>query len=218
MARRHVLALVAALACPGGALADTGDPARGETLFRACKTCHEIGPDARHRTGPRLDALAGRVAGSAEGYRYSPAMRAAGEGRLIWQADTLARFLADPRGTVPKTRMSFRGLPDAQDRHDLVAFLLGSAAATTPDTTILALNGDPEYGEYLSGECTTCHQADGDDAGIPAITGWPEARFVLAMRDYRDKSRDHPVMQMIAARLGDEEIAALAAYFATLEP
>ena len=75
---------------------------------------------------------------------------------------------------------------------------------------------DPEYGEYLSGECTSCHQASGSDAGIPSIIHWPEDDFVLAMHAYKRKQRAHPVMQMIAGRLGDEEIAALAAYFANL--
>ena len=37
------------------------------------------------------------------------------------------------------------------------------------------------------------------------------------MHAYRQKLRPHPVMQMMAGRLSEEEIAALAAYFATLE-
>jgi cytochrome c len=87
-----------------------------------------------------------------------------------------------------------------------------------PDPDILALDGDPAYGEYLSGECTTCHQASGEDAGIPSITGWPEEAFVLTMHAYKSGDRIHPVMQMVAERLGNEEIAALAAYFGSLAP
>jgi cytochrome c len=82
---------------------------------------------------------------------------------------------------------------------------------------ILALQGDPDYGEYLSGECATCHQVDGEDQGIPAIIGWPEADFVVAMHAYKEKVRPHPVMQMMAGRLSNDEIAALAAYFKGLE-
>ena len=128
--------------------------------------------------------------------------------------------------------MSFRGLKKAKDRRDLIAFLrtFSDDPANIPeadptaqgtlhdlDPAILALKGDPEYGEYLSGECTTCHQADGGDAGIPSIILWPEADFVAAMHAYKSKQRKHPVMQMIAGRLADDEIAALAAYFAMLE-
>ena len=88
-----------------------------------------------------------------------------------------------------------------------------TAADHDLDPAILALVGDPEYGEYLSGECTTCHQADGADRGIPSITGWPRDDFVVAMHAYKTRARPHPVMQMMAGRLSNEEIAALAAYF-----
>ena len=81
----------------------------------------------------------------------------------------------------------------------------------------LLVEGDAEYGEYLSGECTTCHQASGDNDGIPGIVGWDPVFFKLAMHEYRSKTRDHPVMSMIAGRLDDAEIAALAAYFADIE-
>ena len=77
--------------------------------------------------------------------------------------------------------------------------------------------GDPDYGEYLASECKTCHQQSGADDGIPSITHWPEEDFVVAMHAYKQKVRPHPVMQMMAGRLTDEEIAALAAYFKDLE-
>ena len=85
------------------------------------------------------------------------------------------------------------------------------------DPAILALEGDPEYGEYLASECLTCHQSDGTADGIPSITLWEPEDFVIAMHAYKRKLRPHPVMQMLAGRLNDEEIAALAAYFKTLE-
>lgn len=82
---------------------------------------------------------------------------------------------------------------------------------------ILAIVGDAEYGEYLAGDCKGCHQADGSYDGIPSITGWDIESFVWAMQSYKQKVRTHPVMQMLAGRLSDEEIAALAAYFELLE-
>ena len=82
---------------------------------------------------------------------------------------------------------------------------------------ILKIEGDAEYGEYLAGDCTGCHQADGSYDGIPSIIGWDEETFVWAMHSYKEKIREHPVMQMMAGRLSNEEIAALAAYFKTLE-
>jgi cytochrome c len=82
---------------------------------------------------------------------------------------------------------------------------------------VLALQGDLAWGEYLSSECLTCHKRDGSDEGIPSITQWPAEDFVIAMHAYKQSLRPHPVMQMMASRLSDEEIAALAAYFATID-
>lgn len=129
--------------------------------------------------------------------------------------------------------MNFRGLSDEQDREDVLAYLrqfsdnprdypeaektVESRGPELPPE-VLSIVGDPEYGEYLSGECVACHSADGSDEGIPSITGWPAEDFVLAMHSYRQEIRPHPVMRMIAGRLSDEEIAALAAYFTTLQP
>ena len=82
---------------------------------------------------------------------------------------------------------------------------------------ILAIVGDVAYGEYLAAECLTCHRRDGADEGIPSIIGWNKEDFVVAMHAYKRKLRPHPVMQMMAGRLSDEEIAALAAYFGSIE-
>lgn len=68
-------------------------------------------------------------------------------------------------------------------------------------------------GQYLASECTSCHQLSGASSGIPAIVGWPRDQFVAVVKSYRAKERDNEVMRTIAARLTDEEIAALAAYF-----
>ena len=212
MGRALVLCL---MMVPSGALAE-GDPVAGEAAFRQCRACHEVGEGAANRTGPHLNAVVNRAAGSVEDYRYSPAMAESG---LVWDAGTLERFLADPRGTVPGTRMSFRGVRDAAERADLVAYLgtLGSgdgaeAAGLAPEAeTILALAGDAGYGEYLASECTACHA--GGDQGTPRITNLPRGAFVSALLDYRTGRRSHQVMEMVASRLGDEEIAALAAHF-----
>lgn len=83
--------------------------------------------------------------------------------------------------------------------------------------TAAAAEGDVEYGAYLAGECTTCHKPDVEAVGIPPIIGWHEETFVAIMLNYKDGIREHQVMNTIAARLGPEEVAALAAYFATIE-
>ncbi|MFL4469268.1 c-type cytochrome [Tateyamaria armeniaca] len=212
--------------------ADTADIEAGEKVFQQCKGCHQVGAGAEHAIGPHLNALFGRNAAGLEDFRYSKSFQRAGAGGLEWHADTLDVFLENPRAMTSGTRMSFRGVKNAEDRRQLIAFLrqFSDDPANIPeadptaqgvdhdlDPAILALVGDPEYGAYLSGECTTCHQAAGGDAGIPSITLWPEEQFVVAMHAYKRKQRNHPVMQMIAGRLSDDEIAALAAYFKDLE-
>jgi cytochrome c553 len=80
-----------------------------------------------------------------------------------------------------------------------------------------AAQGDKALGEYLSSECVTCHQLSGRYHGIPPIIGWPEASFVAIMNEYREKRRSNPVMQTIAAKFSNDEVAALAAYFGSLK-
>ena len=226
------LAAAALCAFAGAAVAQSlGDVSRGEELFGKCSGCHQIGPEAKNRVGPHLNGIFGRSAAGIEDFSYSKAFERAGSKGLEWHLDTLDAFLENPKALVPGTRMSFRGFDNAEDRADVLAYLRSYSASpanipeadptATPtdhdlDPAILAIEGDREYGEYLSSECTTCHQADGADKGIPSIVLWHEEDFVVAMHAYKNKVREHPVMNMVAGRLGDEEIAALAAYFATL--
>jgi cytochrome c len=218
------IALLLALGAATPAVADAGDPARGEALYAQCAACHQVGEGARHGAGPHLNALIGRRLGSLPDYpRYSEGLTRAGADGLTWTPETLDAYLADPRSLVSDTRMAFAGISDPAERADLIAFLSGTPAATPAthpadlDPAILAIEGDPAWGEYLAGECTACHQIDGDAAGIPSITGWAEEDFVIAMHAYRNNVRQNPTMNMMASRLSDEEIAALAAYFATLQ-
>ena len=81
-------------------------------------------------------------------------------------------------------------------------------------TAILSLDADPAFGAYLAGDCVTCHRPSGASDGIPAIAGDPAEQTVRALVEYRLKVRDNEVMTVRAARLSDEDIAALAAYFA----
>jgi cytochrome c len=90
--------------------------------------------------------------------------------------------------------------------------------AAVPTVSAPAAASNVAFGEYLSGECTTCHQRSGESNGIPAIVGWPSDQFVAVLRSYKLKDRPNEIMQSIAARLGEVEMEALAAYFASLAP
>ncbi len=89
-------------------------------MFRACAACHTL-TAGEHRTGPSLAGMYGRKAGTAEGFqRYSDALRNSG---LVWDARTLDGWLRDPAALLPGNAMAFRGLPEARDRDDLIAYL-----------------------------------------------------------------------------------------------
>jgi cytochrome c553 len=97
-------------------------------------------------------------------------------------------------------------------------FFVAMATALSVLAQAAASAGDRALGEYLSSECVVCHQLSGKYEGIPPIIGWPETIFIQAMNEYRTKQRSNPVMQTIAGRFNNEEIAALAAYFGSLKP
>lgn len=100
-----------------------GSAAAGEEVFRHCRTCHEVGPNAKSKLGPALNGIIGRKAGTVEGFNYSPVNKAAGERGLLWTEAELSAYLADPRKYMPGNRMAFVGIKDEQDRADLIAYL-----------------------------------------------------------------------------------------------
>ena len=200
--------------------------AKGEKVFKKCTACHQIGDGAKNRIGPHLNAIIGRPIGASDGFNYSKSLLAAAQAGSIWDVETLNNYLENPKKLFPKTKMSFSGLRKADDRSDVIAYLRQFSKVQgsenlllgfTVSSDILELIGDSEYGEYLASECLTCHQSSGSDNGIPAIHGLEKEKFVTALHAFRAKYRDNSVMQLVAGRLSDEEIAALAAYFGELK-
>jgi cytochrome c len=102
------------------------DAAAGQQMFNnACRTCHTV-KEGDNRQGPNLYRVIGRRAGSLPGYGYSSAMKEAG---LVWNADNLDRFIANPDAIVSGNNMKpFSGLASADDRAKIIAFLQSGAA------------------------------------------------------------------------------------------
>lgn len=112
--------LVAAvvIAAPAGA---EGDATRGERLFnQQCKACHTLEKGGASTTGPNLHGLIGRKAGSEGGFDSSDAMKKSG---IVWDDQTLAEYLKDPKGKVPGTKMVYIGLKQEAQQQDMIAFL-----------------------------------------------------------------------------------------------
>jgi cytochrome c len=96
------------------------DADSGKKVFtQVCGICHDARPGS-NRVGPSLFGVVGRTTGSVPGFHYSDANRNA---HIAWNPATLDQYIANPRGIIPGTFMSYSGLKDDQKRHDLIAYL-----------------------------------------------------------------------------------------------
>ena len=112
--RLCVAVSLAALALP--ALA-AGDADAGHALYQArCTACHSLDYNG---VGPAHRGVFGRAAAQAPGFAYSEALKSA---HLVWNEETLERWLADPEKLAPGQRMGIN-VPEAKDRADLIAYL-----------------------------------------------------------------------------------------------
>ncbi|SEO06643.1 c-type cytochrome [Palleronia pelagia] len=90
-----------------------------------------------------------------------------------------------------------------------------SAEDVAPIDALLEIEGDVAYGEYLATECTACH---GGGGRIPPLAGLPREYMLSALHDYKSGVRENATMKNVAMALGDDEMAALAAFFETETP
>lgn len=97
----------------------TGDATAGKAVFVRCRTCHVLEPGV-NRTGPSLHNIVGCKAGQVEAFNYTDANA---NNDIVWTPEKLFQYLENPVRVIPGTRMAFAGLPKAQDRADLIAFL-----------------------------------------------------------------------------------------------
>jgi cytochrome c len=119
----HLALAAVVLAAPGPAAAQDGNAEEGAEVFKKCRACHDVGPDARNKVGPLLNGIIGRKAGTIDGFAYSDANKTAGAGGLVWTEDVLFKYLENPLTFMKGTKMAFAGLKDAQDRKDVIAYL-----------------------------------------------------------------------------------------------
>jgi cytochrome c len=118
MMRTLITAAVFTAALTGTGLAQ--DAAKGEIQFKKCLPCHRIGPGAKNLVGPELNGLDGRKAGSVPDYSYSDANKNSG---IVWTEAEFKKYIMDPRGVVPGTKMTFPGIKNQHDIDDLWAYV-----------------------------------------------------------------------------------------------
>ncbi|MFD1254259.1 MULTISPECIES: cytochrome c family protein [Devosia] len=127
---RYVLVLGAMLLMAAPSVSQD-DLAAGQKVFNRCQACHAVGENARNKSGPELNGIVGRPAGTAVNFNYSSAMQTAGAEGLVWTAEDLNAFLEAPKDKVPGTKMAFGGLKKQQDRDNLIAYLATFSADGT---------------------------------------------------------------------------------------
>lgn len=118
-------ALLASLPAPW----NQADLDNGRRVFARCRACHTITEGGPNMTGPNLYGVFGRQAGAHPDYNYSDAVKQAD---FIWDGERLDHWLENPRTFLQGTKMSFAGIPDAQDRRDVIAFLKVETGYTPP--------------------------------------------------------------------------------------
>ena len=104
----------------------------GKKVAKKCTACHSFDEGGKNKVGPPLWGIMNRTAGLADKFKYSDAMKAFGENGGAWDYTTLDAYLADPKGKIPKTKMSFSGLKKEKDRAAILAYLRTLAAEPVP--------------------------------------------------------------------------------------
>lgn len=94
-----------------------GDIDAGRKVWESrCSGCHALDEDI---VGPRHRGVWGRRAGTVPGFRYSSAVRGLD---VVWNDDTLSRWLTDPEAMAPGQRMGYQ-VDDAAQRSNVIAYL-----------------------------------------------------------------------------------------------
>ena len=100
--------------------AHAADAAAGEAQFNKCKICHSINAGGPAIVGPNLHGVFGRKAGTLDNFAYSEAMKESG---IVWDDETMAKYVRNPKEVVPGGKMAFPGIKDEAQLADLLAYL-----------------------------------------------------------------------------------------------
>lgn len=153
------------------------DPSHGESLFKRCQACHTVTKGGPNKAGPNLWGVVNRAPASHEGFSYSSAMKEFGKNVKHWDYEHLNKFLADPRGYIKGTAMTFAGIGNIQDRADIIAFLRQHADKPAP------LPEPKAKAEEEGGEAAQESQASASEGGGQKQAGAPKIDTLLAKAD-----------------------------------
>lgn len=131
------LAAMACAAAPALAQDASGDADKGKRVFNQCQACHVVeAPDGTvlagraGKIGPNLYGIAGRPAGSVEGFKYGDGLKEAGEKGLVWDEASFVKYVQDPTAFLreftgdsgARSAMAFK-LRKEEDARDVYAYI-----------------------------------------------------------------------------------------------
>jgi cytochrome c len=116
--KTFMIAAIAFVASTG--LSCAQDLAAGETSFKKCAPCHDVGEKAKNKIGPSLNGLDERKSGTIPGFKYSDANKNSG---IVWNQAQFLDYIKDPKTKIPGTIMVFLGIKDEAEANNLWAYL-----------------------------------------------------------------------------------------------
>jgi cytochrome c len=116
--RNLIIGAAVVVVSAGAAIAQ--DIEAGQTSFKKCQPCHDVGEAAKNKIGPILSGLDGRKSGSVQGFSYSDGNKNSG---ITWNEATFKEYINDPRAKIPDTKMIFPGIKNEKEAGDLWAFI-----------------------------------------------------------------------------------------------
>jgi len=147
-----------------------GSAAAGEGVFAKCTSCHSIAQGGPNGIGPNLYGVMGQPVGQhAPGFAYSSAL--SGHGGQ-WTFENMDAWLKSPRAFASGTKMSFAGLSSAEDRANVILYLLENGGGPPlPEPVAEDAADEAAEGEEVDGAGEGPGPVEGAEAGEAEAAG-----------------------------------------------